>query len=387
MMRFSLCCLLAACHGSQCDVVASTPVIDAAVVDAPSFGVEFVPCPIAPEGARPTQLAALLEAAQRALASEDSLAAYTCADQAAELEPASIEAAALRAEALYRADRINDAMYAYNLLLAMDPNGAETLASAAQFIAETTDGQRDELLQILALVARAKKLVRADATTARASLFGTEAIAYNELGHADKALVSAQRGLTIDPSGMRLGMERAFALYQLGRTDEAASAYEALLANHPAEADLHAGMGRIWTWRRATEKATAAFAKAASLAPDKYTVPPSVPESAYAEIVQEVVAELHADHPVRLGAVKIVVVDVPSNDDLVSQTPPFSPAIVGLFRDEGAHRGTIFLFKDNLAMAARDEASLRREIRNTLRHELEHSIGASEDDLRRRGMQ
>jgi predicted Zn-dependent protease with MMP-like domain len=77
--------------------------------------------------------------------------------------------------------------------------------------------------------------------------------------------------------------------------------------------------------------------------------------------------------------------------DLVATDPPLSPGILGLFRPppenavEGA-RPTILLYRRNLARAAHNDDELRREVRDTLMHEVGHLNGEDDEQLRDRGL-
>jgi len=51
----------------------------------------------------------------------------------------------------------------------------------------------------------------------------------------------------------------------------------------------------------------------------------------------------------------------------------------------GSHEpARIILYQDNIQAFCRDEAELAREVRATLRHELAHHFGFTDEDLRRR---
>ena len=86
-----------------------------------------------------------------------------------------------------------------------------------------------------------------------------------------------------------------------------------------------------------------------------------------------------------------MVVDLPEVGDLTATDPPLSPGILGLFRPppEGASdrdRPAIFLYRKNLARAAHNDDELRREVRDTLIHEVGHLNGEDDDQLRDRGL-
>jgi predicted Zn-dependent protease with MMP-like domain len=81
--------------------------------------------------------------------------------------------------------------------------------------------------------------------------------------------------------------------------------------------------------------------------------------------------------------------DLPDVEDLIATEPPLSPGILGLFRPppEGQRaRPAIVLYRRNLARAAQTEEELRREVRDTLLHEVGHLNGEDDEQLRDRGL-
>ena len=113
-----------------------------------------------------------------------------------------------------------------------------------------------------------------------------------------------------------------------------------------------------------------------------------------------------------LPHVLVQVEDLPSDADLRSVDPPFSPTILGLYKgaplelhasgtgrtpSSDAARAstpaapeeprTIVLYRMNLARAVGTPEELARQVRITLRHELGHLIGQDEDELRARGLE
>ena len=85
------------------------------------------------------------------------------------------------------------------------------------------------------------------------------------------------------------------------------------------------------------------------------------------------------------------LIDLPDVGDLVATDPPLSPGILGLFRPPAETaspdaRPTIVLYRRNLARAAHNDDELRREVRDTLMHEVGHLNGEDDEQLRDRGL-
>jgi predicted Zn-dependent protease with MMP-like domain len=71
-------------------------------------------------------------------------------------------------------------------------------------------------------------------------------------------------------------------------------------------------------------------------------------------------------------------------DDLSAGDPVLSPTIVGVFRP--GEPDAILLYRKNLLRLAHTKEDLRREVRDTLLHELGHLNGEDDEELRDRGL-
>ena len=113
--------------------------------------------------------------------------------------------------------------------------------------------------------------------------------------------------------------------------------------------------------------------------------------SVFGRVVQEELAKLPPDIQSGLKKSNFAVVDLPEVSDLTATDPPLSPGILGLFRpppeaSSDRDRPAIFLYRKNLARAAHNDDELRREVRDTLIHEVGHLNGEDDDQLRDRGL-
>ena len=109
------------------------------------------------------------------------------------------------------------------------------------------------------------------------------------------------------------------------------------------------------------------------------------------KIVQEELERLPPAVKAGLARAHFEVRDLPDVSDLVATDPPLSPGILGLFRPppESAAtdaRPTILLYRRNLSRAAHNDDELRREVRDTLMHEVGHLNGEDDEQLRDRGL-
>lgn len=344
------------------------------------------------------RLQALLDQANRDIEHGNYGAAWTCADRAADLAPASVEAHHLRGASLAALHRDAEAQMAYSLALALDPDDPETLRAVADFyINGKGERGRDSLRLGLELAQRGSR--RALARRRRnvplaADLAVLEAQALNDLGRSDEAVERVDAALRIVPSRGDALHERGVALFDLSRFAEAKTAFSKALQSQPQDAYTHQMLGLTLEQLGETAAADAELAKAIELAPNELTSPVLIPVDEFRREVDAVIAGLPAERQARVKAINVEIVDLPDPGDLKAVQPPFPPTILGLYRGPVGRVHTpadeppsIVLYRKNLARAVKTRLELSEQIRDTLLHEIGHLEGLDEDDLRRRGME
>jgi Flp pilus assembly protein TadD/predicted Zn-dependent protease with MMP-like domain len=377
--------------------VVECPVVGAAARDARVDGE-------APIGTEPPpatddeRLAALLEAANRAIVEAQFAMAWNCADRAADLAPSSVEAHHLRGAALAGLGRDAEAQIAYALALALDPDDPETLRAAADFYVNGKAARgRDSLRLGLELAQRGSRRVLARrrlAPALAADLALLEGQALNDLGRSDEALGRIDVALKHAPGRGDALHERGVALFDLSRFPEARATFARAIAIQPDDAYSHQLMGLTLEQLGDPAGAELALARARALAPGELAPPVLIDAAEIRREVDAVIEALPPDRRARVHAIDIQVADLPDPADLAAVKPPFPPTILGLYRGpvgRGHHhvadeRMAIVLYRKNLARAVKTRAELSQQIRDTLLHEIGHLEGLDEDDLRRRGM-
>jgi len=119
-------------------------------------------------------------------------------------------------------------------------------------------------------------------------------------------------------------------------------------------------------------------------------------ESAFAELLEEVLDDLPTDFASHLENVAVVIETEPTPDLLRSLgLNPRRDTLFGLYQgtplsERGSTYGnalpdTISIFYRPLLQACRTPAQLRREIRKTVIHEIGHYFGMDEDEIERLG--
>jgi len=351
----------------------------------------------------PIALEQLLDEAAQALERGDPEEALRRADEAARAAPRHAPALHYRAAALAELGRVEEARAAYEGALRVGGDDPELLLGAADFLSSPLAGEpdREDLERAVELARRGEKLARRrggeEGAALSAELKVVQAAAHNQLGQSAEALAAAEAVLRDETDAVDAMLERAFALWELLRLDEARAQLQALLQRSPDEAWAHHTLGLIAERRSEAREAEKRFARARKLAPEDFPEPARLAEAEFDRAVEEALAEL--PEPVRryLANVAISVEPLPADDDLLGAEPPLSPAILGIFRgaplpekgsDPWSHfPSSIVLYQRNLERFARDRDDLLEQIGITLLHEVGHFLGLDEEALYQRGLE
>jgi Flp pilus assembly protein TadD/predicted Zn-dependent protease with MMP-like domain len=341
-------------------------------------------------GATDPLLPDLLEQAARQFEHGRWAEALECARQASRLDQDNVAAHHFRGAALAELGQYDEARTAYARALALDPDDPEVLRSAADLYVRRLGG-RDDLELALAYVHRA--LPRAQKGKDKLllkELHLLASMALDDLGRPQAALLESARAVELDPKDREARRERGVALFELARFDQARAELAALAAEEPdAWAEQYLGL----IAERASDEAGAQqhFARAQALDPEAFKPVPAPKPEQFALMVREESVHLPPEVLRGLSQTEVQVQDLPEVADLVATDPPLSPGILGLFRPppDGSptdKKPAIILYRRNLARAARSEEELRREVRDTLLHEVGHLNGEDDEQLRDRGL-
>jgi predicted Zn-dependent protease with MMP-like domain len=257
--------------------------------------------------------------------------------------------------------------------------------------------EADAAEEALDLVGRGESLAGAGDPELRADLRLARAAALNQLGRSEEALEAADAILAENPDDLDAMLERAFALWERMRLDEAAAQLREVVRRAPDEAWAHHTLGLVAERRGDRREAERRFRRARRLDPDDFPDPPRLAPEAFDAAVEEALAALPGQVSRWLENVAIAVEDIPADDDLLGSDPPLSPAILGIFRgsplaekrsmDPWSHfPSSIVLYQRNLERFARNREELVEQIGVTLLHEVGHFLGLDEEALRERGL-
>jgi predicted Zn-dependent protease with MMP-like domain/Tfp pilus assembly protein PilF len=330
----------------------------------------------------------LAEEAYEAFEFEDML---RFSDQALALDPTSFDALELKGNAQAELGQWQAADLTFAQLLAVEPKNAALILAAADIKIRLPGDDRERIEAGLALIDRAWPTAKLDeALFIEAALL--RGVALNQLGDCEDALACFDQVLEIDPENSEAQLEKAIALFELGRFDQARKEFTAISRDFPEEPWSFHYLGLIA--ERAGQPSAPLFEKARALAPAEFPPPVHLEPEAFDRALQEAIASLPAHAKPALENVIINVEPLPSLEEIKEG---LSPSILGVFQGtpvnersplEAADHQTarITLYQNNLERFASSREELLEEIRITVLHEVGHLLGLDEDDLYERGL-
>lgn len=339
-----------------------------------------------------------LDAARRLYDEHRFGEALSCAAQATAFFPDLPQAHSEKAAALSALGRFAEAELAYARALALSPDHPDALLGASHLYAVSLPSSRehDELAAVYA--DRGFLGARASGDRPLVAQFALiSAMALNDLGRAAEALGRADEVLGIENQNHEAAYERAVALFELCRFDEARTAFRELLEDPQRGAHAHHHLALILERDGKLDEAESHFAIARKLAPEDFPPPQLLSKKEFQAELQRAIAALPEDMKRDLASVPVTAEELPKTEDLVGGEPPLSPTILGLFRgpplgercegDQGQACRSVALYRRNLARAVQSRAELTEQIRVTLLHEVGHLRGEDDLELAARGLE
>src|SRR6185312_3356144 len=239
-------------------------------------------------GDPPRPLEALLDRAADRYDHGDFQTSLVCAEEAARVEPRSVEAHHDRAAALQEIGRLDEAESAFTRALALDPDDPETLAGAADLYINRLPPTNDHTETGLEFARRgSRRLKRLHPHGARpdralvARLALLEGQALNDLGRSREALMRLDAALAAVPDDPHARYERAVALFDLCRFSEAKRAFTDVLAKNPHDAWAHHHLGLTLERLGDVAGADRELARARTEAPTEFPSPVEVSQAAF----------------------------------------------------------------------------------------------------------
>jgi predicted Zn-dependent protease with MMP-like domain/Flp pilus assembly protein TadD len=314
-------------------------------------------------------------------------------DEALRAHPDGAEAHNGRGEILWDEGRIEESLYEFETSLKADPKFITAHLNRIELLVE-------DLGEYEQAVALSDELLGGQADLPRLDR-GSEGEVYYLKAKAVFYLDDLEGALFLTRRAMKTSGEvpvyRAFdgqILFELGRFEDARRSLETatVLDSESAHAFYHLALAleRL----NDGEGAERAFETANALDPQQYPMPVSVDEHFFRGAVAEALDNLPRSIREYVEDVPVLVEDWPSEDLMGDES--VSPQILGIYighpRTEvgPTHQPVdvtrVILFKKNLEKICRDRDELIDQIQITVRHEIGHHLGLSEEDMERLGL-
>jgi predicted Zn-dependent protease with MMP-like domain len=314
-------------------------------------------------------------------------------DEALRAHPDGAEAHNGRGEILWDDGRVEEALYEFETSLKADPKFITAHLNRAELLVEDMGEYEQAVALCDELLAGHSELPRLDrGSEGEVHYLKAKAVFY--LDDLEGALFLVRRALK---TGGDVSIYRAFEgqiLFELGRFPDARRALDAAIALDPESGHAIYHMGLVLERLGSAEDAQRAFAKANALDPERYPVPTAVDEEFFRQAAAEAIDNLPRSIREYVEDVPVLVEDYPSEELIAKES--ISPQILGLYvgvpktEAEGSTQAQeltrVILFKSNLEKVCSNRDDLVEQIQVTVRHEIGHHLGLSEEDLERLGL-
>ena len=314
-------------------------------------------------------------------------------DEALRAQPEGAEAHNGRGEILWDEGKIDEALHEFARSVRADSKFVTAYLNRIELLVENLDEHEQAIAFCDELMAGAPELPRLDrGTEAEVHYLKAKAVFY--MDDLDGSLFLVRRALK---AAGEAAVYRAFEgqiLFELSRFEEARRSLEIAALHDPESGHALYHLGLVLERLDEAEEAARAFTKANALEPDHYPLPSEIEDVLFRQAVAEALDNLPRSIREYVSDVPVLIEDYPSDDLLGREN--VSPQILGIYlgvpRTESevsaqpAHLTQVILFKKNLEKLCRDRDDLIEQIQVTVRHEIGHHLGLSEEDLERLGL-
>lgn len=327
-----------------------------------------------------------LAAIDAEMAAERPEAGLVLADAALLRWPADAELHHARGVLLRILGRPDEALDAMEQALQIDRSLAEAWLDAAEILIEDL-GEEVEALELLS---QARKRVTEPAALAEVELL--RGLALSQLEDYTGALQALDAAATLDPGHPDVLAEKGGVLVELLRLDEAEAALRRSLALSEDSARAHELLAFVLDYTGRREPALEHFRRAGELDPHLPPAPVRVAEDEFDQLVTKALGAIPEPFAARMKNVETSVENYADKD--TCRRHDCSPTVLGLYvgvplteRGAGdpALPDRIILFQRALENSCRDRDELVEEIAVTLKHEIGHLLGFSDEELHERG--
>jgi predicted Zn-dependent protease with MMP-like domain len=314
-------------------------------------------------------------------------------DEALLAHPDGAEAHNGRGEILWDEERVDEALHEFERSLHADPKFVTAHLNRVELLVEDMGEFEQAVALCDELLSGNPAFPRLDrGSEAEVHYLKAKAVFYPD--DLEGALFLVRRALKT--SG-EVPIYRAFdgqILFELGRFQEAKRSLEAAVALDPESGHAVYHLALVLERLGVDEEAAEAFARANALDPCHYPLPVEVDEVVFQQAAAAALDNLPRSIRAYVENVPVLVEDYPAPDLLAEEN--ISPQILGLYLGVPSTEAEVtqqprditrvILFKKNLEKVCRDRDDLIEQIQITVRHEVGHHLGLSEEDLERLGL-
>jgi predicted Zn-dependent protease with MMP-like domain/Flp pilus assembly protein TadD len=314
-------------------------------------------------------------------------------DEALRAHPEGAEAHNGRGEILWDEGKIDEALHEFERAILADPKFVTAHLNRAELLVEDLSEFEQAVTLCDELLSGNPELPRLDrATEAEVHYLKAKAVFY--LDDLEGALFLVRRALK---TAGEVAIYRAFEgqiLFELSRFPEAKRVLDSAVAMDPEAAHAVYHLGLVLERIGPVDESARAFAKANALDPERYPLPVEIDETGFRKAAADAFDNLPRSIREYVENVPLLVEDYPSPELLAEED--LSPQILGIYigvprteagaNDQPQDLTRVILYKKNLEKVCRDEDELVEQIQITVRHEIGHHLGLSEEDLEGLGL-
>lgn len=314
-------------------------------------------------------------------------------DEALRADPEGAEAHNGRGEILWDEGRMEEALHEFERAIQADAKFVAAYLNRIELLVEDY-GEFERAIEACdLLLAGSAELPRLDrATEAEVHYLKAKAVFY--LDDLQGALFLVRRA---SKTSGDVPVYRAFEgqiLFELARFDEARRVLENASAIDPEAAHAAYHLALAYERLGLESEAETAFQRASALDSERYFQPTRIDDESFEQAAVEALSNLPRSIRKFIHDVPVLVEDWPSAELLAEEN--VSPQILGIYlgvpRTEAEVTAPsdglaqVVLYKRNLEKMCRDRDDLIEQIQVTVRHEIGHHLGLSDEDLERLGL-
>jgi len=314
-------------------------------------------------------------------------------DEALRAHPDGAEAHNGRGEILWDEGKIDEALHEFERAIQADPKFVTAHLNRAELVVEDLSEFEQAVTLCDELLAGQPELPRLDRSS-EGEVYYLKAKAVFYLDDLEGALFLVRRALK---TAGEVSIYRSFdgqILFELGRFADAKRSLDTAVAMDPEAGHAAYHLALVLERLGQADEAEQMFARANALDPERYPMPAEVDELFFRQAAAEAFENLPRSIREYVEDVPILVEDWPAEHLLGEEN--VSPQILGIYiglpRTEAEISAQpqdltrVVLFKKNLEKVCRDRNDLVEQIQVTVRHEIGHHLGLSEEDLERLGL-